>query len=320
MRRKVLQMVKIGATDFARSNSPHVAAGIAYWGLFSLFPLSLAGISVLGYIYPNPEDQGSIIEGIVKLVPVSVDYLADLIAEVTRARGTLGGLAIVGLLWTGTAVFSAVRKGINHTWHIGRPHFFLLERAIDLAMLLWVALLAFIQVAIATNLFGLASIPDADPGNYGAGGSVFWPVFKVLSELFALGITFGMFLLLYRYVPNTKVVWGDLWVGAAVGATLFQGVRIGFAWFLSNFGQFNLVYGSLGAVMAVLVWAYLAALAIMLGSQTAYTYRGVFGSQAGTIALPAPRQRAKGRSRPRNVRGFLASAWGWMQPAEEEPK
>ena len=75
-----------------------------------------------------------------------------------------------------------------------------------------------------------------------------------------------------------------------------------------------------GAVMAVLVWAYLAALAIMLGSQTAYTYRGVFGSQAGTIALPEPRQRANGRSRPRDVRSLLATPWKWMQPAEEEPK
>jgi membrane protein len=314
MRRKVFQAVKVGLTDFARSNCPHVAAGIAYWTLFSLFPLSLAGISILGYVYPSPEDQGSIVEGIVKLVPVSVDYLAELIEDVTRSRGTLGGLAIVGLLWTGTAVFSAVRKGINHTWHIGRPHFFLLERAIDLAMLLWVALLAFIQVAIVTDLFGLASIPDS------AERSAFWPVFKVLSELSALGITFGMFLLLYRYVPNTKVVWRDLWVGAAVGATLFQGVRIGFAWFLSNFGHFNLVYGSLGAVMAVLAWAYLAALAIMLGSQAAYTYRGVFGSQAGTIALPAPRPRAQGRSRPHGVRGIVTATWQWMQPADEEPK
>ena len=313
MRRKVWQMVKIALTDFSRNNCPYVAAGIAYWTLFSLFPLSLAGISVLGYVYSSPDEQGRVVEGIVTLVPVSGDYLTGLIEDVTRKRGTLGGLAIIGLLWTGTAVFSAVRKGINHTWHIGKPHYFLLERAIDLAMLLWVATLAFIQVAFATNLFGLAGITS------GAGRSPFRPVFEAGFEVFALAITFGMFLVLYRYVLNTKVVWRDLWIGALVGATLFQGVRIGFTWFLSNFGQLNLIYGSLGAVMAVLAWAYLTSLSIMLGSQIAYTYRGVFGSEAGAIALPRRRRRWFRRS-PRGMRAVMATVRGWLLPTGEESR
>ena len=141
MRRKALTMSGVALTDFSRNNCPYVAAGIAYWTLFSLFPLALAGISILGFLYATPEEQSRIVEGIIKLIPVSVDYLSRLVEDVTRQRGALGGMAIIGLLWTGSAVFAAVRKGINHAWHIGKPHYFLLERAIDFVMLLGVATL-----------------------------------------------------------------------------------------------------------------------------------------------------------------------------------
>ena len=222
----------------------------------------------------------------------------------------LGGVALVGLLWTGTAVFSAVRKGVNHAWHIGMPHYFLLERTIDLVMLLSVAGLAFVQAVFTTDLFGLAGVASA------ASGSDYWIVLKIIFELFTLALAIGAFMLLYRYVPNTKVVWGDIWIGAIVGATLFQGVRLVFSWFISNVSNFNVVYGSLGALMAVLVWAYLSSIAIMAGAQVAYTYRGVFGSHAGEIVLPGPRPKVI--SRRRGFRGLLATVLSWLLPPKND--
>ena len=257
--RRFFQMLGVALTDFTRSNTHYVAAGVAYWTLFSLFPLALASMSILGFFYDTPEDRSRIVQGIVDLVPVSEDYLGGLVDDVTRARGALGVLAILALVWTGTAVFSAVRKSINHAWHIREPHYFLHERAIDFAMLLGVAALAFVQVVFTTNLLGIAGLTQTvtESGDLVA--------VRVTIELLGLVFTFGVFLVLYRYTPNTKVLWRDLWLGAIMGATLFHGVKLGFAWYLSNFGSLNLVYGSLGAIMAVLLWAYLSAIAIAFG-------------------------------------------------------
>ena len=310
MWRKVLRMVGVALTDFVRNNCHYFAAGIAYWALFSLFPLALAGISVLGFLYPTAEEQGRLVEAIINLIPVSAEYLSGIVDDVSNARGTLGGLAVAGLLWTGTAVFSAVRKGVNHAWHIGLPQYFLLERFIDLTMLVGVGALAFLQVVFTTNLLGLSAMAAA------AEGSGAWLVLRVLYELAALAVTAGAFLLLYRYVPNTTVEWRDVWPGAIAGATLFQAVRVLFAWFISSFGKFNVVYGSIGALMAVLVWAYLSALAIMLGAQLAYTYRGVFGSRAGDVVLPKPRCRAPWSRRRRGLRGTLVTMLRWLLPPE----
>ena len=306
MWRKVLKMLGVAMKDFSRNNCPYIAAGIAYWTLFSLFPLAMAAISILGFVYSAPEEQSRIVQWIVNVVPVSVDYLARLVEDVARARGALGGLALVGLLWTGTAVFSAVRKGVNHAWHIGRPHYFLVERAIDLAMLVGIAVLAFVQVVFSTNLLGLSDLAKS------ATDSSAWVLLRVPYEFLALAFTVGVFMLLYRYIPNTEVIWRDIWPGALVGAALFQAVRVIFVWFISNFDNLNVVYGSLGALMTLLIWAYLSAMAIMLGAQIAYTYRGVFGSQAGTIILPAPRERVAARRR--GLAGILLTVVGWLLP------
>ena len=306
--RKVLPMFGMVLTDFSRHNCPYVAAGIAYWTIFSLFPLALAGISILGFLYSTPEEQSRIVEGIVKIVPVSTDYLASLIEDVARARGTLGVLAIIGLLWSGTTVFSAVRKGINHAWHIGQPPYFLLERAIDLVMLLGVAVLAFVVVIFTTNVLGLSTFEGAP--DWLSGGLVG----KVLLEIVALAVTFGVFLLLYRYVPNTNVEWRDIWLGALVGAVLLHGVRIGFSWFVANFSSFNVVYGSLGTLMAVLVWAYLSSMALMWGAQVAYTYSCAFGSRSGTVDLPGLQPKARKATRRHGFLGVLATVASWLLP------
>jgi uncharacterized BrkB/YihY/UPF0761 family membrane protein len=114
--------------DFSRNGCSYVAAGIAYWALFSLFPLALAAISVLGFLYPTPVEQGRVAEEIIQQIPVSGDYLADLVSEVARSRGVLGTLAVAGLLLSGIRVFASVRRGINHAWNTGSSHTFLVAR------------------------------------------------------------------------------------------------------------------------------------------------------------------------------------------------
>lgn len=270
---KGIALLHLALVDFPRNNGPYMAAAIAYWALFSLFPLALATMSIIAYLNPSPDEHLWVLQGIIRVIPVSREYVVAAIQDVVASRGALGLLAAAGLLFTGTAVFSAVRKGINHAWHIGKPPHFLLERAIDLLMMMSVGVLAFLMVAFTTNLLGLSSVaktPDWMGGGF---------MGKLLLELGALVLTFGVFLLLYRFIPNTKVAWRDVWLGAAVGAALFQAVRLGFTWFVLSFGRLNLVYGVLGSLMAVLLWSYLASMAFLWGAQVCFTYSRLYGSR-----------------------------------------
>ena len=299
-------------TDFARNNCPYMAAGIAYWTLFSLFPLALAGVSVVGFVYASPEAQARAVEAVIDLVPVSAEYIEELVQEVARARGALGAVAVIGLLLAGGAVFSAVRKGVNHAWHIGHPQYFVFERAIDLLMLLGLALLALLMVVLSTDFLGfgtLASLPQRVAGGF---------VGQAIVEVVAFAVWFGMLLLLYRFVPNTAVQLSDVWVGALAGALLFQGVRIGFGAFIAVSSGYTLLYGSLSAVMAVLTWAYLSSLSIMWGAQLCYTYSRTRGSHAGDVGPPVPSALPRRRERgAKGFRGAIATVVSWLLPPKK---
>ena len=266
--------------DFARNNCSYFAAGIAYWALLSLFPLVLAAISLVGFLYPSPEEQSEIVEGVIKLIPVSGSYLSEVVADVVHARGVLGLLAVTGLLFSGAKVFASVRRGINQAWNIRFQHPFFVARAIDLVLLLAAAFLVFMTVLLTTIATGL-SIPIDTPEVPGAR-----LVAPLLSELLALTVTLGIFILLYRYIPNTRVTWRDVWLGALVGSVLLNGFRIGLTWFIATFSGFNLLYGSLGALIAVLVWVYMSSLALMWGAQVAATYSRLFGTLAEAGSEP----------------------------------
>ena len=268
---RYLTLVRSVFSDFSGNNGSYMAAGIAYWTLFSLFPLALAGISILGFFYPTPQKQEKIIDRIIQLIPVSGDYLADLINSLERARGALGLLAIIGLLFSGAKVFAAIRRGINHVWDTDTPHSFMLARAIDFFMLLGAVALIAVVLIFGTMIPGFLSLVGPAAGVVGV-------VLQIFQEVLVWASTFGVFLLLYRYIPSTKVAWRDTWLGALVGTLLFHVVRIGFTWFITQAEGFNIVYGSLGALFAVLSWAYFSSLALMWGAQVSATYSRLYGT------------------------------------------
>ena len=84
--------------------------------------------------------------------------------------------------------------------------------------------------------------------------------------------SFGAFVVLYRFVPNAPIKIGDVWPGALVAAIFFEVIKNGFSFYLANFGRYDVIYGSLGAVVAFLFWMYLAAVVLLLGAEVASEY------------------------------------------------
>ena len=305
MRNRWIIFVRVIISDFFSNNCPYMAAGIAYWTLFSVFPLSLAAVSLLGYANPTSIEQEEMVERIIDQIPVSADYVLDLIERVAEARGALSLIAVGGLLVSGSAVFAAIRKGINHAWHVTRPHPFFIGRGIDLLMLVFVALLALIA---ATNLIGLVA----------SGASQVWfvgePIINFGLDMGLVAASFVILAVLYRYVPYTEVEWRDVWLGALLGAFMAYFVRLAFSGFLINVNEFNLVYGSLGALMALLVWVYLSALALVLGAEVSYIYSRAFGSRRAMNSFTVLQARYGLSHSLLSQRGFVGLVGNWIMP------
>jgi membrane protein len=215
-------------------------------------------------------------------VPVSSEYLLPIVEDVTEARGTLGVIAAVGALFSSTTVFSAIRKGINHAWHIEKPPYFLVERGQDMLMLIGVVVLAAIEVLSSTNLLGAYSLAEA------LNGPLETLILEAAARLLVLSVTFGTVSLMFRFLPNAPVLWREVWLGAAITSVCLHAIGFAFSTFFSSIGNFNLVYGSLGALMAMLMWAYLSAFSIMLGAQVCYGFSKSLGPRAEPEYLGSP--------------------------------
>ena len=111
-------------------------------------------------------------------------------------------------------------------------------------------------------------------------------LFIYIGQIVAFGLTWLGLLLIYKYVPNTTVYWSDIWLSSLVATCLFELVQRGYIWFLNNIVEINLVYGSMGAIISVLLWAYLSSLCIILGSQFGFIHSCVYGSRKGYIKIP----------------------------------
>ena len=106
--------------------------------------------------------------------------------------------------------------------------------------------------------------PEADLAS-----NLFWGLAaQSLSPL----LSFLSFVLLYRFLPNTKVQFGDVWLGAFAGAMAFEGAKWGFVWYVNTFPVYNVVYGPIGAIMALLTWVYVSAMILLFGAHLTSRY------------------------------------------------
>ena len=276
----LIWFIYISLTDFMRNNSPYMAAGMAYWTLFSLFPLALAGISIIGYFFPTQSEQEIVVDSVMSILPVSKEYITSVVSETLSKRGTLGVLATVGLLWTGASMFAAMRKSVAHVWRIAKPQNIFVQRGTDLLMIVTLGFILFWRVLVNIEIIEISSIFGSNRISESVRSYLY------LGQVIAFISTWVALLLIYKYIPNTVVYWKDIWLPSLVATALFELVQRGYIWFLNNAVEINLVYGSMGAIMSVLLWAYLSSLCIILGSQFAFIHACVYGSRKGYIKIP----------------------------------
>lgn len=261
--------------DFLGKNCPYIAAAIAFYTLFSLFPLVLAIISIWGFLLGPEIEQTELARRIAEAIPVSTEFIGETVHGVASARAITGVASVLGLLWASSAAFGAIRKGINAAWGTKRTRPFIRERLIDFALVLGGGLLM-ILIMLTTPILGFVHemtvyvAPEAD----------LEILFRIVSMVASPMISFATFLVLYRYLPNTRVTFKDVWLGALVASVAFDGAKWGFLWYVSTYPVYNVVYGSVGAVMALLTWVYVSSIILLFGALATSRY-AEFASQTG---------------------------------------
>ncbi len=250
-------------TEMDRKNFSLIAAGIGLFGMIALFP-ALAAIVMLWSLIADPADAGALVAlGAGALPPDVQTVMSDQIARVIAAGSEQGfGWALLLTLalsiWSARAGVAALMRGLNAVHNTQPRASWFGETLASLTLTVVLSGLALVQIAaMVVTPIVLAIIP-LGTGAEIAVEVVRWVVTAAVAVL-ALGAV-------YRYGPNLpdpKPAW--ITPGAIVAVALLLLVSIAFSVYLARFGNYNKVYGSIGAAVALLIWFYLSALVVLLG-------------------------------------------------------
>jgi len=263
-----LATLKRTFAEFSEDNMTDWAAALTYYGLLSLFPSLIALVSILG-IFGDPATTTKAITDIVtKLGPgTAADTFAGPIKQITQSKSAAGILFFVGLgtaLWSASGYVGAFMRAANIIYETpeGRP-FWKLRPLQILVTLVMIILLAAVLLALVLT----GPVVDAVAGPIGLGSTAVsiwniakWPVLLV--------VVIVMFSVLFYSAPNVKVP-GGRWVspGAILAVVVWIVASVLFAFYVANFGSYNKTYGTLGGMVALLVWMWITNISLLLGMQ-----------------------------------------------------
>jgi membrane protein len=255
---------------FVAHRCPQLAAAIAYYAMFSIVPVLTVAVAVLGLVLRDASARESFVDAVLDRLPLSENGARDLEAAVERlARGesALGLLAVLGIVWAASGVMGSIRNAFA-TIFDSRAHPLLVAKLVDfgLVMLAMCALGASFGLSLVVQAGRQLGDEASELGPLAS--SATWTL-VLLGVLAPLALTVLVFALLYRLVPRRLLPWRPVLAGAIVGGGLFELLKAGFAYYVQHVGDFDRVYGSLGAAMAFLLLVYLSAQALLVGAEVA---------------------------------------------------
>ena len=244
-----------------------LVSSLAYYAFFSFFPLLLLLASMLGTLFGMGGEYARLSAEIVSQLPFSSEYLSSSLKGILRARTSLGLLGSLLLLWSATAAFDILQQILNRIHRA--PRMRSLWRRRLLGILLALLLLLFLPLSI-----GLAGIRPVilgalwrrlplPPG---------WEHAALSLSTFLLGVLLDLllFLILYSFGPSARRRVRQTWPGALVGAVLWEVSKILFAIYINSFAAYQMLYGSIGSIIAILLWLYLAGSLFAFGAEVNY--------------------------------------------------
>ncbi|MFL6208438.1 MAG: YihY/virulence factor BrkB family protein [Pyrinomonadaceae bacterium] len=246
------------------------AAAMSYFGLLTLFPALLV-LLALG----NNFDLGKeMLNRAVDVYPGSREFLATTIRSLENVGPTVILTCIVVTVWAGSWVFNVVERAINRLWGT-KPRTFLHGRGLTLALIGGIGVLLIASVLLTYVLVALREMSSRlTPRQLervtmlAIAGNAFW---QLVFTLVSIAVTITLFTLVYRVTPSGRVTLRDSFPGAVVAGLLWEAAKYIFASSLHYF-HYDQIYGSVGAVVAVLTWSYVSSLILLFGAQLSVVF------------------------------------------------
>ena len=245
------------------------ASSIAYYALLSLFPFFLLAFSILGSITANESERADILGFVLRYFPRQFEFVTTQLDALQQARLRLGIAGSLLMIWAAMGVFSAITSAVNHAWGVDKQPNYFKHKLIAFLMLVTASLL------LLGGLL-LVSAVNVVEANWFAVVLARTPGLTVLHHLAVKVASTAVFIavvgLIFYFVPNAKVRFRDVWVGAIVTGLLWRGALFGFSWYVRDMTRYRNVHGQIAAVVVFLVWVYTSSVVLLYGVEFTATY------------------------------------------------
>ena len=295
----VVGLVKRTVKDFIEDDCMDAAAALSYYTIFSL-PAILVLLLTLISVVMNPTDVRGGLESQLQTMmgPNAGEQIRTIIQQAQNKPH--GGflptiLGFAGLLFGATGAFGQLQKTLNRTWNVepdpnqGGFKSFITKRLFSFGMILMVAFFLLVSLVISAALTGMSGrLGNVLPS--GLSG----PLLEIFNTIVSLAVITALFAAMFKVMPDAKIQWSNVWVGAAVTAVLFVVGKflIGFYLGKSNPGQ---AYGAAGSLAVLLLWVYYSSLILLFGAEFTQTWADQRGKgiepEPGAIMVRREKQR-----------------------------
>lgn len=256
-----LGILQTAIKSFTEKQAAQASAGLAYYTFFSIFPLLLVFIAVGSYFLDSHQVFNAVTQFIQQALPISRQVINENLQEILEARDTAGLISLLILIWSASGMFTNLAYNINLAWPRARRRNFLQNRLVGLWMIVGLIGLIVLSLILSwiTARLPFINLEHASPVDV--------VLLRLISALGSWLMIFLVFLTLYHGIPRIRVPWrASLW-GALIASLAWKTVIAGFGWYLSSrFGQYQLVYGSLGAIVAFLFLMYIISIITLFGA------------------------------------------------------
>ncbi|WP_058533896.1 YihY/virulence factor BrkB family protein [Legionella saoudiensis] len=259
-------------TNWQNDRISSLAAALAYYTLFSLAPILLICISVVGALFGEDAARGQILGQINSLLGEQAALqIQEMIKNANHPSTAFIAriFSIIILLFSASRVFSSIQEGLNIIWGVqsnpNKKWFAVVKNQFSsFAMILIFAFLLFTSLVLSAALAVLSSHID-----YFVGASIF--IELVMSYSFSFLLVTLLFAMMFKNLPEIELKWSDVWVGALITALLFSLGKIAIGFYL-NKAQIASVFGAASSIIVLLIWVYYSAQIFFIGAEITKIY------------------------------------------------
>lgn len=274
--RNVLDLLRASASKWVEHQAPRLGAAIAFYALLSIAPLMVLLVTIIGIIHGQSGAEGKILSQVNEFLgPQGVKAFQALLESAQRPSQGIGAdvLALVISFFGASGVFIELRDALNLMWDVppdpSGVRALIYQRLFAFAMILTTGFLLLASLALSTTLslmeHAFAQLLPT-PG---------WVLNLINTCVSVLALT-AVFALVFRFVPNARLAWRPILVGAAATSVLFTLGKVGLAYYLTTAAVAS-AYGAAGSLVALIAWIYYSAQIFLFGSALTYLHAKKFG-------------------------------------------